>query len=136
MELTCTPLLSSGLPLSSPQEDRFLHTLYLAACMFFFSLSHYHTFHSHFTALAIIAENSFWYTLVKYPSNIEQATGHFLKSPVARNVSTQILTVFGNRTSAVQFNSLSEGDEMATFLADLVIHNLLRMSCLHAIGIL
>jgi hypothetical protein len=84
-----------------------------------------------FAALAIIAENSFWLS-PKYPSNIQQATEHYLKSSVARNVSTQIQTSFSNKISAIQSASVSEYTEtIATPLADVVLNNLLRKFHLH-----
>jgi hypothetical protein len=113
--------------LSKPQGDNSLHAFYFVACVSFFTLYHCHISENTFAALAIIAENSFWLS-GKFPSNIQQATKHYLKSPVARNVSTQIQTSFSNSISAIQSTSASEyTDKIATPLTDLVISNLLRM---------
>ena len=85
-------------------------------------------------ALAIIGENSFWLSELKYPSNVKKAAEHYLESSVARNVSTQIQTSFGNRLRISEIDSFSDSeynDEIAIPMADLVINNLLRMFHLH-----
>jgi hypothetical protein len=85
-----------------------------------------------FLALAIIAENSFWLSNLKFPANLQQAAKHYIKSTVARNVSTQILVAFGNKSSAlfdiVQSATESQyATEIATPLTDIVLDNLLCM---------
>jgi hypothetical protein len=102
-------------------------SILLPVCLFF-TLSQHHTSESALAALAIIAENSYWISTLQYPSNIQEAAAHYVDSPIARNVSTQIETSFSNRISAIQSISASEyNNEIATPLVDLVINNLLCM---------
>jgi hypothetical protein len=104
----------------------------LSVCHFLI-LSPHHTCDSTFLALAIIAENSFWISHDNFPSNILQATEHYLQSPIARNVSKQIQTSFSNSELAIQSTSApGYNDQIAIPLADLVINNLLRMLHLYS----
>ena len=83
-------------------------------------------------ALAIVAENSFWLSNLKFPYNVQQAAKHYTTSSVATNVSTQLQVSFGNKTLTISYIMgpvvASQYDiEIATPLTDLVLNNLLCM---------
>ena len=95
------------------------------SCLFFI-ISHLTS-----TALAIVAEHSFWLSDHTFPSGPKQAAKSYMKSSAAISVSQHIQAVFGANISDLhslgQMDSSLYQSQIALPLSGIIINNLLGM---------
>ena len=84
------------------------------------------------TALAIVAEHSFWLSDHTFPSGLKQAVKSYMNSSAAISVSQHIQAVFGENVS--DLHSLGHMDsslyesQIALPLSEIIMNNLLGIS--------